>query len=47
MIIEMAKPKITKSQVLTKERFYSGRTSSHIFLSSNNQLLEKNRQYSL
>jgi len=42
-IIEMAKPKITKSRVLSKERFHPGRTSSHVFLSSNNQLLEKNK----
>jgi len=41
MIIEMAKPKITKSEVLSKERFHPGRTSSHIFLSPNDQLLEK------
>ena len=41
MIIEMAKPKITKSAVLSKERFHPGRTSSHVFLPSNHQLLEK------
>ena len=41
-IIEMAKPKISKSAVLSKERFHSGRTSSHVFLpSSNHQLLQK------
>jgi len=40
-IIEMAKPKITKSAVLSKERFHPGRTSSHVFLPSNHQLLEK------
>jgi prolyl 4-hydroxylase len=41
MIIEMAKPKITKSSVLSKESFHPGRTSSHVFLPSNHQLLEK------
>ena len=40
-IIEMAKPKITKSAVLSKERFHPGRTSSHVFLSSNHPLLQK------
>jgi prolyl 4-hydroxylase len=41
MIIEMAKPKISKSAVLSKEKFHPGRTSSHVFLPSNHQLLEK------
>ena len=41
MIIEMAKPKISKSAVLSKERFHPGRTSSHVFLSSNHPLLQK------
>ena len=40
-IIEMAKPKISKSAVLSKERFHPGRTSSHVFLSPNNPLLQK------
>ena len=40
-IIEMAKPKISKSAVLSKERFHPGRTSSHVFLSSNYPLLQK------
>ena len=41
MIIEMAKPKISKSTVLSNESFHSGRTSSHVFLPSNHQLLKK------
>ena len=41
MIIEMARPKVTKSAVLSKERFHPGRTSSHVFLSSNHPLLQK------
>ena len=40
-IIEIAKPKITKSPVLSKEKFHPGRTSSHIFLPSNIPLLQK------
>ena len=40
-IIEMAKPKITKSPVLSKEKFHPGRTSSHVFLSSDIPLLQK------
>ena len=40
-IIEMARPKITKSHVLSKEQFHPGRTSSHVFLSSNHALLQK------
>ena len=40
-IIEMAKPKISKSAVLSKERFHPGRTSSHVFLPPNNPLLQK------
>ena len=40
-IIEIAKPKITKSPVLSKERFHPGRTSSHVFLPSNIPLLQK------
>ena len=37
----MAKPKITKSPVLSKEKFHPGRTSSHVFLSSDIPLLQK------
>ena len=44
-IIEIAKPKITKSPVLSKEKFHPGRTSSHIFLPSNIPLLQKIGQY--
>lgn len=40
-IIEMARPKISKSSVLSKEAVHPGRTSSHAFLPSNNQLLHK------
>ena len=40
-IIEMAKPKITKSPVLSREKFHPGRTSSHVFLPSNVPLLKK------
>ena len=40
-IIEIAKPKITKSPVLSKEKFHPGRTSSHVFLPSNIPLLQK------
>jgi len=41
-LIELAKPKISKSAVLSKERFHPGRTSSHIFLKSSlDPLLEK------
>ena len=40
-IIEMAKPKITKSPVLSREKFHPGRTSSHVFLPSNLPLLQK------
>lgn len=41
IIIQMAKPKLTKSNVMGKERFHPGRTSHHVFLSSNHQLLKK------
>jgi len=37
----MAKPKITKSAVLSKEKFHPGRTSSHVFLNPDNDLLHK------
>ena len=40
-IIEIAKPKITKSAVLSREKFHPGRTSSHVFLPSNIPLLQK------
>ena len=40
-IIEMAKPKITKSAVLSIDKFHPGRTSSHVFLEPNNELLQK------
>ena len=40
-IIEIAKPKISKSAVLSKEQFHPGRTSSHVFLPPNNSLLQK------
>lgn len=41
MIIEMARPKITKSAVLSAEKYHPGRTSSHVFLSSDHSLLKK------
>ena len=41
MIIDMAKPNIKKSTVLSKNPNHPGRTSSHIFLKTNNNLLEK------
>ena len=40
-IIEMARPKVTKSAVLSAEKFHPGRTSSHVFLPSNIPLLQK------
>ena len=40
-IIEMAKPNISKSTVMSKEGTHPGRTSSHIFLKPNNDLLKK------
>ena len=40
-IIKIAKPKITKSAVLSREKFHPGRTSSHVFLPSNIPLLQK------
>ena len=40
-IIEMAKPNISRSQVLSKEKYNSGRTSSHVFLPSNHPLIQK------
>jgi prolyl 4-hydroxylase len=40
-IIEMAKPNISKSTVLSDEGTHSGRTSSHIFLKSTTELLQK------
>ena len=41
MIINMANPKVSKSAVLSKEKYHPGRTSSHVFLSSNHPLLQK------
>ena len=41
MIIEMARPKITKSAVLSAKKFHPGRTSSHVFLPSDHPLLKK------
>ena len=35
-IIKLAEPKLEKSTVLNKEKFHSGRTSSHVFLISDN-----------
>ena len=40
-IIEIAKPKVKKSAVLSQEKFHPGRTSSHVFLPSNIPLLQK------
>ena len=41
MIIDMAKPNIKKSTVMSKNPNHSGRTSSHVFLKTNHNLLEK------
>lgn len=40
-IIEMAKPNLAKSTVMSKEVIHPGRTSSHVFLSTTNDLLRK------
>lgn len=40
-IIEMARPNLKKSTVLNKEGTHPGRTSSHIFLPTTNDLLKK------
>ncbi len=40
-IIEIAKPNITKSPVLSQQKYHPGRTSSHVFLHSNIPLLKK------
>ena len=41
-IIEMARPRLQKSTVLSKEMTHPGRTSSHVFLPATNDLLKKN-----
>ena len=40
-IIEMARPRLQKSTVMSKEGIHPGRTSSHVFLPSNIDLLKK------
>jgi len=40
-IIEMARPKLGKSEVMSKEKVHPGRTSSHVFLKTDNDLLKK------
>ena len=40
-IIEMARPRLQKSTVMSKEKTHPGRTSSHVFLPTNNNILKK------
>ena len=40
-IIEMARPRLQKSTVMSKEQTHPGRTSSHVFLPTTNDLLRK------
>ena len=40
-IIEMARPRLQKSTVMSKETTHPGRTSSHVFLPTTNDLLKK------
>ena len=41
MIIDMAAPNLERSTVLSEDQLSAGRTSSHVFLETTNQLLEK------
>ena len=40
-IIKLAEPKLEKSTVLNEEKYHSGRTSSHIFLEKDHQIIKK------
>ena len=41
MIIDMAAPNLERSTLLSEDKYQSSRTSSHVFLETTNQLLEK------
>ena len=41
MIIDMVKPSLKRSTLLSEDKYQSSRTSSHVFLETTNQLLEK------